>query len=886
MKKAHLLAGVLACSLTSSYARVVSPEKAQQAAQTYYQVNGYPNKNMHLVYTEKSLDGTPVYYTFNTENNKGFIIISADDAAHPIIGYSTQNGFVVPEVHSNAAHWLQKRKKEIETIRQNNLLADETITNEWKGIYVSKQNNQRLQQANQSNSLSYSVTPLVQSTWNQNGGGSVPYNNLCPGGSVTGCVATAMAQIMRYWSYPTQGIGSSSYCDCTTSSLGGTPFTNNYGTLSANYGATTYNWSNMPLNSSTSDVATLMYQCGVSVEMDYAPSGSGAWVISADDSICAQRSYVKYFGYDPYTIQGLIKSNYSDPAWVQLLQNDLLNGRPIQYVGNDPSEGGHTWVCDGFDNNDNFHMNWGWGGADDGFFYINNLNSGNGNFSTGCEALIGIEPMPQSALDAGVPAFANPLNGIACSTHFSPQITLQNYGTSTLTTCTLNYSLDGGTVATQAWSGSLTTGQTATVSLPSISITAGTHTLVCYSSNPNGGTDGNTINNQSISIFSYGITAAFAANQTSACYVPFPVNCVNNTTNATNYNWSFGDGTGSTAFSPAHTYSASGTYQIKLISSACSGAVSDSAMATITINTPSLPTAIGATVCASASATLTASGSGTMVWYNAAGTQVGMGPNYITPTLTANSTYYVSNTNTVAAVYGAPATNASLGGGGYINASHALIFDVSTAFILQTVDVYASSSGGAPTIQLLDNTGNIVNTLTPTLSLAGKNTLSLNWSINPGSGYQLVENGTTVNLYRNSIGAPIAYPINVGSVASITGNDVSDNTRYYYFYNWQVQAQACASQSIPVTATVQACSSGIENFSNNKTFQLYPNPASQSITIAANASLNVVSVYNSLGELIYQQKINDTTAAIDVSMLPSGIYIIQAQGICSRFIKQ
>src|SRR5665213_3647716 len=163
-----------------------------------------------------------------------------------------------------------------------------------------------------------------------------------------------MAQIMRFWKYPTTGTGSSSYCDC-----GSPNFTSNYGTLNANYGATTYNWNNMPLNvtSANTDVATFNYQCGVSVEMDYSPSGSGAQVIDYGGGYpCAQISYVNYFGYDPSTIQGHDKSSYSDTQWIALLKGDLDIGRPIQYVGADPSAGGHTWVCDGYDANDNFHM--------------------------------------------------------------------------------------------------------------------------------------------------------------------------------------------------------------------------------------------------------------------------------------------------------------------------------------------------------------------------------------------------------------------------------------------------------------------------------------------------------------------------------------------------
>src|ERR1035437_3310116 len=342
------------------------------------------------------------------------------------------------------------------------------------------------------------VAPLVQTTWNQ----SPNYNAMCPSSSVTGCVATAMAQIMRFWNCPAVCTGSSSYCDCTS---GG--FSNQYGTLSANYGATTYNWSNMPLNvtGANTDVATLNYQCGVSVEMDYSPSGSGAQVIGGNPS--AQYSYITYFGYDPNTIQGLDKASYSDAQWIALLKGDLNIGRPIQYIGADPSAGGHTWVCDGYDTNDNFHMNWGWGGADDGYFGINALSAGGYTFSDQNAALIGIQPLASIALDAGVAAVNSP-SGIYCSGTFTPSVKIKNYGANTLTSCVINYKVDGNSVQTHNWSGSLASGQTVNATLPSVTAAAGAHTLTCYTSNPNSGTDGNAANDQSVSSFTVSITGA------------------------------------------------------------------------------------------------------------------------------------------------------------------------------------------------------------------------------------------------------------------------------------------------------------------------------------------------------------------------------------------
>jgi len=171
------------------------------------------------------------------------------------------------------------------------------VSNEW-----NKYSNQAVARLNTQliTVSSASVTPLVQTTWDQ----SPFYNDSCPSGSVTGCVATTMAQIMRYWNYPLHGKDTSSYCDCTANG-----FTNNFGTQFANYGATSYNWAAMPLSvaSTNTAVAQLMYHCGVSVHMDYDPNGSGAEVIIPESIFCSQTAFPKYFNYDPYTIKGLLK---------------------------------------------------------------------------------------------------------------------------------------------------------------------------------------------------------------------------------------------------------------------------------------------------------------------------------------------------------------------------------------------------------------------------------------------------------------------------------------------------------------------------------------------------------------------------------------------------
>ena len=174
-----------------------------------------------------------------------------------------------------------------------------------------------------------SVAPLLVTAWTQ----SYPYNILCPADTnasgygdhvVVGCVATAMSQVMRYWKYPETGTGSHSYY-------------HNYGVLSADFGNTTYQWDSMPYrldSSSTAGqidaVATICYHAGVSVNMNYTPTGSGSHVISygIEDLPCAESALKTYFRYNPM-LYGLHKGSYSDAEWDAMVRDELDEGRPV-----------------------------------------------------------------------------------------------------------------------------------------------------------------------------------------------------------------------------------------------------------------------------------------------------------------------------------------------------------------------------------------------------------------------------------------------------------------------------------------------------------------------------------------------------------------------------
>ena len=366
---------ILACLscffVNETFAKQVEASTAKKTAENFLYSNAkISSAELNLSYTEKSQSGDADFFIFDINNHSGFIIISADDAVRPVIGYSTEKSFVKPSATSNPNFnfWMEGRKSEIEFARNNNIQADEKIKNEWYGYSANKI----------TPPIINTVQPLCDAEWGQQS----PYNDLCPQGALVGCVATAMAEIMRKWNYPTTGTGSSSYNS------------NNYGQQSANYGATTYNWSAMTTPmcmGSNNDVATIMYHCGVSVQMDYGTSVSLAMLCCSNPS--AKYAFPTYFGYDP-GIQYKDQSTMTTASWISLLETEFNAGRPVMYQGVDPNGGGHGWVADGYDASDMMHMNWGWDGQANGYYDVNNVSpSGTGlNFTQYLAVLANIHP--------------------------------------------------------------------------------------------------------------------------------------------------------------------------------------------------------------------------------------------------------------------------------------------------------------------------------------------------------------------------------------------------------------------------------------------------------------------------------------------------------------
>lgn len=300
------------------------------------------------------------------------------------------------------------------------------------------------------------------------------------------------------------------------------------------------------------------------------------------------------------------------------------------------------------------------------------------------------------------------------------------------------------------------------------------------------------------------VASNFNAASTSFCTLPATVNFNNTTAGGISYQWNFGDGSSvSTSTNPVHTYTANGTYSVKLKSNGCfSTQDSITKVAYITISTPSTPTTTGASRCGTGTLNLSATGSSQLYWYanpSATGTPVYVGNSYTTPSLTTTTSYYVVNTSTNTPVFGAP-TNTSIGTGANYNTATAYeIFDVLQPCSLKTVVMYASTAGNR-TIELRNSSNAVISSTVVALTI-GANTVNVNFALPVGTGLRLgLNSASAVNLYRNSAGA--VYPYNIGGLVSITGSSAGTPGYFYFFYNWQVQKNPCVSAPVAVTATV------------------------------------------------------------------------------------
>ena len=386
MRKLWLICGLVCCM--SAWAR--TPEQAACVASEFLSSRNTPAVRriqqaekadavtvpVAIAYTQTQADNEPAVYVFNGQ--EGFVLVSANDDTRAVLGYSDNGRFDATDIPENMQFWLQMYADELARYEANKP--------------VLKAGQVALTRSKRAAATTYpTIVPILGNVeWGQ----GTPYNNLCPtvGGerSVTGCVATAISQIMYVHKYPTKGTGSKTY----------TSESNNL-KLSVNFGATTYDWNNMlpyyynNYNSTQANaVATLMYHVGVAADMDYDPDGSGA------ASSVALANLGTYFDYDK-GIQTLPKDYMKEEDILNAIVADLEIGHPVYVSGATKNQEGHAFVCDGMQSDGYLHINWGWDGMSNGYFALSALDpeqQGTGGsasdmaFTEGVEVFTGIQP--------------------------------------------------------------------------------------------------------------------------------------------------------------------------------------------------------------------------------------------------------------------------------------------------------------------------------------------------------------------------------------------------------------------------------------------------------------------------------------------------------------
>jgi len=361
-------------------AKNVDVETAQIAGTNFLNVNASKvfSTDYDELWLEKTIfdrNGEPSLYVFNFD--EGFVIVSAQDCAHPILAYSTENQFDTENIPSGTEFYLNYLTEQIQYGAENRLEASEEIANEWKSVLSTGRIGER---------DGVIVEQLVASTWNQD----YPYNIMCPedesgpGGHVyAGCTATAMSMILHYWRYPIHGQGTHSYH----------PYP--YPTQGVNYGATTYDYDNMPNSLAGSNtvqkeaVALLQWHAGVALNSSYSPTGTGAQPGDVPDVLTSHFIYANDCYGDYYG--GWWKDGQRD-QWHNKCRQNLDNGWPMEYGGWTPSGEGHAFICDGYDSNDMFHFNFGWSGTGNGYYALDAIIVQGYEFSYSSYSIFDIHP--------------------------------------------------------------------------------------------------------------------------------------------------------------------------------------------------------------------------------------------------------------------------------------------------------------------------------------------------------------------------------------------------------------------------------------------------------------------------------------------------------------
>ena len=368
-----------------AFADSVSSQKAMKVAESFFadartKAGGnlslvWDGRDMHSVKTRAISEQQPPFYVFNRKGG-GFVIISGEDAINPVIAYSYDNQFAVEKMPDNISYWFDRVRGAVQYVRKNGVKQSAQTTMAWSS----------LENGNKPDAIP--VVEYATALWDQ----GAPFNNDCPeiNGQkcVTGCTATAIAIIMRYFEHPEHGNGI--LPGYTRSSAAGIDVTIPDTKLDC-----TYNWKEMPMEfdgnwtpEQEKEVSRLMYHCGVMVQSIYGHGGT-----MADASFISEKM-IQFFDYDA---SGYFSAESSRPDWLDIIKKNIKDVGPTIYGGYDYAQGvGHAFVLDGYDSDSRVRINWGWGGNCNGYYSIADLCAGGYNFTAAQSADLNLRPNTQN----------------------------------------------------------------------------------------------------------------------------------------------------------------------------------------------------------------------------------------------------------------------------------------------------------------------------------------------------------------------------------------------------------------------------------------------------------------------------------------------------------
>lgn len=418
MKKLHFLLSTMLVAMLMAVNPVqadnIDLQKAKQLGAYYLGVQSgaksMTEADLTLVYQIPNVDqNIPALYFFNSSNG-GSIVMSGSDCVSPVISYSSEEPIEIDHMAPAMLWYYLEFAKQVVAAQNANLTAKAEVSAEWKDL-----ENHRVAAP----SGAKSIYNTIKSVWGQD----YPYNNLCPTirdtHCVTGCVATAMAQIVKYWEYPTSGTGTIKYY-----------WDEGYTYLKMKLDTVTFNYDKMPdtafrgyyytcnwTDEQIYETAKLNYACGLVNHMGYGIDGSGA-----AGRVYTKDAFTTYFKYDASTIKAAERSSKTDEQWKEMLKTELKNKRPVYYTAADPTSAGgdarHAFIITGYNtDNDRVRVNWGWDGSGNSTWFKimeYQLNQSGYYFTDEHYAIWGIKPPSTEIRDMetveeeAMPAYPNP----------------------------------------------------------------------------------------------------------------------------------------------------------------------------------------------------------------------------------------------------------------------------------------------------------------------------------------------------------------------------------------------------------------------------------------------------------------------------------------------